>query len=248
MSLKIWNMPDRWPGKGKPKARQDRFFKVENLIEGVPEIFIYDVIDADWGIGARQVIEALEQIGIRDTITVRLSSPGGDAMEAANIVNALTRNPAKIQISIDGQALSAGATIALAGNTISMSNNALLMFHKPYTGMVGNDEQFIERAAVLTRAEDNIANMIVESNRKKMTFDDAKALMKGKVDGTWYNADEALESGFIDEITPSLAIAAYFDPDNFQGVPASILARNDSQRGKRAEINARLDSMLLEEI
>jgi ATP-dependent Clp protease protease subunit len=226
------------------KDDRRRFYEVRNMDQAVPEILIYDEIDSMFGINAAMIIYDLQQMGSREKIIVRISSPGGDAQEAANIYNALVRNPAKIHVAIDGQALSAAATIALAGDTVSMSQNALLMYHEPFTRVTGNAAKMRNIAAILDKASDAIAGSMSDANRKGLTFEQAKQIMIGEVDGTWYTAAEALEAGFVDELTSNLRIAAHFDPGKFSGVPAAILAKNDEKLARSAEVKSRLAKVL----
>ena len=216
-----------------------RFFKVENVANGVPEIFIYDMIDRMFGISAAMIAEVLNDLAREPEILVRINSNGGDSMQGFAIFNHLREFPGKVNVSIDGEALSAASVVAMAGDHISIASNAFMMGHKPYTVISGNDEDMLEMHELLKKVGGAIAKSYADQNRKDMTEADAMAFMIGpRGKGTWLNADEALERGFVDEITESLRIAAHFDPEQFGGeefIPKQFINRSANPEQRAAD-------------
>src|SRR5260370_34258725 len=111
------------------------------------EISIYDEIGG-WGISARSFIAELNSLDA-ENITLRIHSPGGSTSEGSAIYNALERHPATINGSIDGLAASMASVIAMAGDTVSMAENALMMIHNPWTTTSGESEEMRKSADLL---------------------------------------------------------------------------------------------------
>lgn len=208
------------------KKQKSTGLKVVQNAAGMPELFIYDDIDNFWGIGSAAVKDELQKIGDVADISVRLNSGGGDTLEGFAIYNQLQQHPANIHIAIDGMALSAASTIAMAGDTISMAENAMFMVHLPWTTVSGNRHDLDSMSNTLDMVGNNIAKVYSDASRADMSFDQAMDLMtgEGKADGTWFTAAEALEIGFIDEITENLRIAAHVDTQKMS-VPDRFLSR-----------------------
>jgi len=172
------------------------------------ELLIYGDIGEDiWGgesTSALGLVRALADIEA-DTLTARINSYGGSVADGLVIHNALRHHPAQVTTSIDGVALSIASLIAVAGDVVAMAQNARLMIHAPWGGMVGNANDARKFADVL----DGYARSMASSYARKtgQTVDEAAALLLDGADH-WYSADEALAAGLIDTITDALAIAA----------------------------------------
>src|SRR4051794_2069625 len=85
-----------------------------------------DIFGDGTGFTDSDVLAALASIGRRD-ITVRINSGGGDAFQGIAIYNALQGHPGKVSVVVDGIAASAASVIAMAGDTITLRQGALLM-------------------------------------------------------------------------------------------------------------------------
>jgi ATP-dependent protease ClpP protease subunit len=182
------------------------------------EIHIYSDIGESWDdstIAARTFVEAIAALSV-DTLTVRINSFGGSVPDGLAIFNALRRHPATVAVEIDGIAASIASLIAMAGDSVSMAANALLMVHAPWASAIGNAQTLRSAADTL----DHFANaMSAAYARPGFSREDALALLTDGQDH-WYTADEALATGLIDAITPALAIAASV-PDRFRFVAAA---------------------------
>ncbi|SNT05973.1 Clp protease [Sphingomonas laterariae] len=100
-------------------------------------IYIYDVIDAYWGVSAADVAAELGKIDAKN-ITVRINTPGGDVFEARAIMTLLVEHPATVTAKIDGVAASAGSVIALAADTVEIADGGFYMIHKGWTFLLVN--------------------------------------------------------------------------------------------------------------
>jgi ATP-dependent protease ClpP protease subunit len=194
----------------------------------VVEIYVVDII-GDWideiineYYGMKATLTAkgfLDQLSRLDagvkTIRVHVNSPGGDVFAALNIANALRDQQATkgrtVETIVDGLAASAASIIAMAGKTVTMADNALMMIHQPWSVEVGNATNF--RAAADTL--DTISQTIVATYQwhSSLGIDALMALLVGKdgVDGTWMTADEAIANGLATDKREGLTAAASID-------------------------------------
>jgi len=174
---------------------------------GVGEIFIYDEIDKFWGIGAKDVADALDSLGSIDTVHIRVNSMGGDVFDGLAIYNQLARYPARKIVDIDGAAVSIASVIAMVGDEINIADSGSMMIHDPWTVTIGNSIEHRAMADLLEKTGDAIRT--VYSKQVNVSQSDLKDMMAAD---TWMNADEALEFGFVDNIVdPVAGVEAAFD-------------------------------------
>jgi ATP-dependent Clp protease protease subunit len=183
------------------------------------DIYFYDVIGWD-GNTANEVVRRLAALDV-DVMNVRINSPGGLVFEGFAIYNALIAHKATIKVFIDGLAASIASIIAMAGDEITMAENAMMMVHQPSVIVGGTSKKLRQQADVLDQLEENIVNIYVD--RTGMKKDDVVAMI---ADGkeTWMNAKDAVEKKFATATGAKLKMAACgtFDlkPLNFASVPA----------------------------
>ena len=167
------------------------------------ELMLYgDISESFWGdtISAKEVTEYLADLDV-ENIDVYINSNGGVVDTAIAINNALRRHKAKVTVNIDGIAASAATLITCAGDIVRMPKNALFMIHNPSTIAMGDSEEMRKQADVLEKYK----NSITETYLQKVNIDKEK-LSELMDNETWLNAEEALEYGFIDEITENTDI------------------------------------------
>ena len=128
-------------------------------------------------------------------ISVWIDSYGGSVFAATGIYNAL-REHGQITTIIDGKAMSAGFTIALAGDTVKMSMGALAMAHNPLAepGMA-NAEDLRRVADVLDKVKDTMLN--IYQAKSNLSREKLSEIMSAE---TYMTAQDAKELGFVDEI------------------------------------------------
>ena len=157
------------------------------------EIFIDDVIGADWfgeGITATNVANALDQLN-GERANVRINSPGGSADEGIAIYNTLKRYQGGVSTFNDSLAASAASVIFLAGDVRTMLSGSRLMIHKAMTIDAGNADQLRKTASVLESYDKSLVEIYAQYTSKT-----AEEIMSLLSDETWYNTQEAVDSGF----------------------------------------------------
>ena len=118
----------------------------------------------DWaGLSARQLVSNLKDIDA-DEITVRINSPGGSVFDGIAIYNALHYHKAHINVRIEGLAASIASVIAMAGDTVHMAANALLMIHNPFSWVGGDAEELRKMADMLDKTTGVIAQTYASSS------------------------------------------------------------------------------------
>ena len=210
--------------RAKKKARQERRKSARNFRKAVhvfdvdeSDLLIYGVID-EWDVNAKDVNADLVALGSKDPINVRINSGGGSVFEGFAIYNMLALHNAKINILIEGAALSIASVIAMAGDHIAMCENALFMVHDPSSGSWGGADDMRKQADMLDKVAGQIKTTYAA--RTGLSEDVVGELMS---DETWMTADEALEHGFIDEVIDAKKTVARFDPKKYD-VPEAFLS------------------------
>ncbi len=178
-----------------PAAREPKTIDVRAAADAT-EILLHDEIGF-WGITSKAFAETLSAIST-PKITVRINSPGGDVFAGMAIYNSLKSYKGDVSVVIDGLAASAASFIAMAGNTISIHESAMLMVHKAWGLTIGNETDHVDMAGTLRKIDGQIAAIYAKQTGKSV--DDMLALMAGESDGTWFTAAEAAEANFVDEV------------------------------------------------
>lgn len=174
------------------------------------EVMIYGDIGESWYGDSVLAKDFVKEIAALDAaqITVRINSYGGSVTDGIAIHNAIKRHPAATTVVIDGVAASIASLIAMAGDTVEMAENALLMIHAPWGMSAGNSADMREFADVLDKYAEAMATSYAA--KTGMTQDEILALLTDGEDH-WYTAAEALDATFVDSIIQAMPLAASFD-------------------------------------
>ena len=168
---------------------------------GEVELSLYDEIGS-FGIGAKEFIAELKEHKDQH-IHLRINSPGGEIVEGSAIYNALTRHKGGLTVHIDALAASMASVIAMSGDPVYMSDNALLMIHNPWTLAAGEAKDLRKQADLL----DTMKSNLIRAYQKKSGMDE-KAIAKLMDEETWLDAVEAVALGFVDAIEDGIPAAA----------------------------------------
>lgn len=184
--------------------------KITNKASDKAEIWLYGDIGESWDdyVTAKGLSDELKKLAGVKEITLRINSPGGNVFDGLAIYNSLKKFPAKIITEIDGMALSIASIIALAGDEVKMAGNAVFMIHNPWTMAAGDSSEMRKVADQLDLVRNSLAGTYAAKTGDKASLEQISEWMNAE---TWFNSDEALKSGFIDEITDPIEIAAKYD-------------------------------------
>lgn len=188
-------------------------YTIRNVSDESAEILIYDVIGRTWdgeGTTAKQFVKDLAAISGKK-LTVRINSPGGNVFDGLAIYNALKTAKGKKEVVIDGLAASMASVIAMAGDRVTMRENALMMVHNPVGYAYGDAKAMRDYADMLDKSKRSIMQAYVA--KSGMDSDGMSALMDAE---TWMDADEAKAAGLVDDVAKDdIAMAAQFTLDDF---------------------------------
>lgn len=157
---------------------------------------VFDVIGADLfgeGVTTKAVAAALATSDA-ERIRVRINSPGGDAFEGLGIQSLLRADPRPVDVEIHGLAASAASVIAMAGDTVSMGEGAVLMIHDPWSIVIGGAEDMRKEANVLDTASDSLIATYMA--RATAPESEIRELVAAE---TWLSAERAIEVGLADK-------------------------------------------------
>lgn len=214
----------------------------------VAEVLLYDEIGADaffgGGISAKVFRDQIKSIKAK-TINLRINSPGGSVFEGAAMLNALDEFKGDIEVDVDGIAASAASVIAMAGDTIRIANNGMMMIHNPYGMVRGGAEEMRRTAELLDKVKEQILDTYMR--RATKTRDELAAMMS---DETWLTGQEAIDAGLADEVTGAMALAASVTPELMAklgitkmpkpaGPTADQIAATEARRARLAAVMAR---------
>lgn len=150
------------------------------------------------GITAKRFNDELKKLGDVEHIDLHINSEGGQVTEARDMYNALVQHGAQIHVEIGGLAASAATFLAMAGDTISISEGALFMIHNASLITFGDAREHDKSAKLLRTVNDTIIDTYMA--RTKIP---RQKLAKWMDDETWFSGKEAVDHGFATDLIPN---------------------------------------------
>lgn len=163
------------------------------------ELFLYGIVGDEYTESDAGSIAKVLALNRDKPVTMRINSFGGLAYDGLAIHNAIADHKGQTTAIIESVAASAASLAAIGADRVKMYANATYQIHEGIGFAYGHIAEIRETldwletfnaAAVTTYAAKT------GKSEKEM----AKALLGANGDGTKYNATQALEMGFIDEI------------------------------------------------
>lgn len=193
----------RQRSESSAESRQRRdgrsWYRIENAAGQRAEVYVYDYI-GEWGVTAQDFVNDLR--GVRaQAIDLHINSEGGEVFDGLAIYEAVRQHPAGVDVYVDGLAASAASFIAMAGDRVVMAERARIMVHDAHAFCIGNAADMRETARLLDDLSDNIAD--VYADKAGGTRQQWRDVMRGatdSADGTWFDAQAAIDAGLADEI------------------------------------------------
>ncbi len=204
-----------------------KFWNFKNQDEKTGELTLYGEVASVtwWGdeITPKEFKADLDGLGDIDTLNIYINSPGGDVFAGQAIHSMLKRHKAHKNVYIDGLAASIASVVAMAGDTIFMPKNAMMMIHNPWTFGLGNADEFRKLAEDLDKIREGLIAAYEE--RSALTRDEIIKIMD---DETWLTADECFEYGFCDVVEKEKEMAACIDKNllaRYKNTPRELLVK-----------------------
>ena len=225
--------------KTKKVTAKKKFWAFKALANNEGELTIYgEIADSQswWGDGGevtpKGFKEELDALGDITTLNVYMNSGGGDVFAGQAIYSQLKRHKATVNMHIDGLAASIASVIAMAGDTIHMPANAMMMIHHPMSGVWGNANEMRTMADTL----DKVCESIQETYLAKATDLEKDKLVELLDAETWLTAQECMDLGLCDVMDEEMAIAASIRDfeilAKYKNTPKSMLSTISTERMK----------------
>lgn len=202
------------------------------LVDG--ELVLYGFVgDTFWGEGftAREVVDALAEIGRDTDVVVRINSGGGYVDDGIAIFNSLLAHKGKVTVMVDAQAASSASVIAMAGDERIMRKGAMMMIHDPSSVVWGTAADMTKAVKMLEKHGENLAGIYAE-----ITGEDPDVIRADMKEELWLTADEAVERGFATSASDTRArAAAAFDYSVYAHAPQRLTALASKRNWSRNE-------------
>ena len=191
-----------------PKQKERRMWALKQRAEDAKtlELYIYGDVEGDsydWWTdetiqsetSANAFRDALAEHPEATEIAVYINSYGGSVFEGTAIYNQLKRHSAHKTVYVDGFACSIASVIAMAGDTVIMPRNTMMMIHNMSWGIFGNAAELRKSADDLDAI--NEAGMAAYLQKAGDKLDAGK--LKEMCDAeTWLTAAQCMELGLAD--------------------------------------------------
>ncbi len=162
------------------------------------DLQIFGVIDTDLQDDVRAQLNQVKDK--EEPLNVALASPGGFAHVGVTIYNWLTQYKT-VNVDIQGDVMSAATVIMAAGDYVEMPNNAMLMIHSPYVYGISGDAAALKKAVQYL---EQVANNVVKIYHAKTRI--ASGMLSRLMEAeTYFDAQDALARGFVDNVTGNQA-------------------------------------------
>lgn len=166
---------------------------IKGVVSSNDDAVIYNWLGMDCA-SPKQVEDALATND--GNVEVDIASGGGSVAAASEIYTMLKAYSGKVIVNIQGLAASAASVIAMAGDEINMSPTAQMMIHKASMYTAGNADDLNHDAKSLDVADQSIINAY--EAKTGLGRDDLLQMMANE---TWMSAQDALDKGFVDNIS-----------------------------------------------
>lgn len=165
------------------------------------ELRIYDTVEGDtWykdsETSAKFFADQIAEHPNAKEIKVYINSLGGSVMEGIAIYNQLKRHSAHKTVYIDGFACSIASVIAMAGDTVIMPKNAVMMIHNAWTIAIGNSAQLRKAADDLEVINIASVQAYIERCGDKLSREKLTEMLDAE---TYLTAEQCIEYGFADK-------------------------------------------------
>lgn len=186
--------------KSIENAVKDENFRVfYNNTADELEIFLYGVVGDEYTQSDAGSIARILSANRKKPASMRIASHGGLAYDGLAIHNAFADHDGPTTAIIESVAASAASLAAIGADKVKMYANATYHIHEGIGFAYGHIAEIKETIDWLeTFNEAAVKTYAAKTGKSEKVM--AAALLGANGDGTKYNAQQALEMGFIDEI------------------------------------------------
>lgn len=202
------------------------------------KLFLYSFVG---GFETDEILGQLKDPPKDEIIDFHINSPGGSVFDGFAIYNRLKTLPNIVNIYIDGLAGSVAAVMAMAGDTVYISEAGSIMVHNALS-MMGGNVQDLEKQIDQLKAIDKVQIKIFT---KKTGLSQAKVKELLEAESVLM-ANEAVSLGFADQITKPIKAVAQINlndmniKEKLKGL-ASVVFGEDPENDEVKELKAEID-------
>ncbi len=163
------------------------------------ELFLYGVVGDEYTESDAGSIAKVLSSNRNKPVTMRINSFGGLAYDGLAIHNAIADHKGPTTAIIESVAASAASLAAIGADSVKMYSNATYHIHEGIGFAYGHIAEIKETIDWLENFnEAAVKTYAAKTGKTEKVM--AAALLGANGDGTKYNAQQALEMGFIDDI------------------------------------------------
>jgi ATP-dependent protease ClpP protease subunit len=135
------------------------------------------------------------KLGDAPSVELTIDSNGGDGSCGLKLHGLLSK--LRTTVFIKGQCCSSAVTVAMSGITIRIQRDAKILVHSPVAYSCGTAERLEKEARSLKKLRSRIRDVICERTGQ------SRRVVAGWLSrDTWFDADQALAVGLVDEVIP----------------------------------------------
>lgn len=183
--------------------KHNQFWELKQSGSDTLELYIYSTVESDswWEeseTSAAHFRDMLAEHKDAKEIKVYINSLGGSVMEGIAIYNQLKRHSAHKTVIVDGFACSIASVIAMAGDTIIMPKNTVMMIHNAWTIAMGNAAELRKAADDLDVINQASKQAYLDKSGGKLTEEKLTELLDAE---TYLTAEQCIELGLADRFS-----------------------------------------------
>ena len=143
-----------------------------------------------------------------EELVIRIDSEGGSVFDGFGIYDAIAAWEGPTRAVVESSAFSIASFIAMAADTVEITENGYLMIHNPWMQSEGDYAQLAKDAQTLANLRDKMLAVYAEASGK--TAEEIEQVMRSE---TFLDAGDAVAQGYVDRVLPtarkSVAVAKY---------------------------------------
>lgn len=231
------------------KKKKKKFWNFKSIDEKQGELTLYgEISNESWygdEVTPKEFKAGLDRLGEIETLNIYINSPGGDVFAGQTIYSILKRHKAHKNVYIDGLAASIASVIAMAGSTIFMPKNSMMMIHNPWTVGMGNASDFRKLAEDLDKIRESLISAY--EDRSMLNKEEIIEIMDKE---TWLTASECEGYGFCDVVEEEKQIAALVDNEvlgRYENTPRDLIESKDRSRNEDINSKGKQEQELLKQ-
>jgi ATP-dependent protease ClpP protease subunit len=167
------------------------------------KIFIWGEIDQECALEWSKQIDQVEvtllkqaiDFGVQAPLILSVCSPGGETHHSFALADKITRLRVPTVSIIEGYACSGATIVGMAAQKRLMSPNSFMMIHQYWANIWGKHDQLTDYLEGGDKTMERLVEFYTKHSKMKRK-EVRKLLRKDK----FFNAEECLQLGFVDEI------------------------------------------------